>query len=188
MSFMSDAEIAEIGFAEVGCDVLISRKASFYGASRITIGSNSRIDDFCVLSAGEGGISIGRHVHVSCLATLIGAGRIELRDFSTCSVKVSIFSSSDDFTGQAMTNPTVPDEFTRVTSGPVIIGRHVIIGTGSVILPNVHIADGASIGSLALVKEDLAECAIYGGVPAKRISARSTDFLELEKQMNARTG
>ena len=39
---------------------------------------NSRIDDFCVLSAGEGGIEIGDYVHVAVFCMLIGAGKIKL--------------------------------------------------------------------------------------------------------------
>lgn len=65
MSFYSTKELVELGFAEVGQNVFISRKASFYGIERISIGNNVRIDDFCVLSAGEGGINIGNYIHIT---------------------------------------------------------------------------------------------------------------------------
>ena len=82
MGFMSDADLAAVGFAACGVDVKVSDKCSIYGAGRITIGSHVRVDDFCVLSAGEGGIVIGDHVHVAVFASLMGAARIELCDFS----------------------------------------------------------------------------------------------------------
>ena len=65
MAMLSQEAIEQMGFASVGKNVQISDRASFYGASRISIGSNVRIDDFCVLSAGVGGISIGQHVHIA---------------------------------------------------------------------------------------------------------------------------
>ena len=49
-SFYSEEELQQMGFAHVGHDVMISRKASIYGASNIWIGNHVRVDDFCVLS------------------------------------------------------------------------------------------------------------------------------------------
>ena len=114
MSFYGPDELQELGLGHVGRGVLLSRKASIYGASRIFIGDNSRIDDFCVLSAGEGGIEIGRHVHIAVMVTMIGRGRMTVGNLSTLSGLVSVYSSSDDYSGEHMTNPTVPEELTGV--------------------------------------------------------------------------
>lgn len=75
MSFYSTDELRKLGFYSVGSNVRISRKASFYGIERISIGSNVRIDDFCVLSAGLGGITIGNYIHIAVYSSLIGAGK-----------------------------------------------------------------------------------------------------------------
>ena len=80
-----------------------------------------------------------------------------------------------------MTNPIIPTEFTRVTHGDVNIGRHVIIGSGAIILPTVTIEEGVAIGALSLVKKNCTAFGIYLGSPAKRISERKQDLLELEK-------
>lgn len=184
MSFLNENSIAEIGFKNIGKNVKISDKASFYNPRNISIGDNTRIDDFCVLSAGEGGIEIGRNVHLSVGVTLIGSGKILLCDFSGLSAKCSVFSSNDDYSGRFMTNPTVNPKFTNVTTGDVIIGKHVVVGAGSIILPNVSIGDGASVGSLSLVKEDCKEFWIYVGVPVKAIKERKKDLLKFEKLYN----
>ena len=64
----------------------------------------------------------------------------------------------------------------------VIIGRHSIIGSGSVILPNIIVNDGASVGALSLVNKNLEEWCLYAGIPAKKIKNRSKDkILQLEK-------
>jgi galactoside O-acetyltransferase len=80
MGVLNQSAIDAIGFASVGHNVRISDKASFHGADRITVGSNVRSDDFCVLSAGLGGIVIAEYVHLAVYTALIGAGRITVSD------------------------------------------------------------------------------------------------------------
>ena len=187
MAMLSREAIEQMGFAAVGENVRISDRASFYGTARIALGDNVRIDDFCVLAAGVGGISIGRHVHIAVYASLIGAGKITLSDFSGLSSRVSIYSSSDDYTGATMTNPTVPSEYTGVTHADVFLGKHVIVGSGSVILPGVTLEEGAAVGALSLVTKHCEAFGIYAGNPARRIKERRRDLLELERRFMAST-
>lgn len=179
---LSNEAIAELGFASVGENVQISDKVSFYGTSRISIGNNVRIDDFCILSAGEEGIRLGDYIHIAAFCSLIGKASIELDDFSGLSSRVSIYSSSDDYSGEYMTNPTIPSKFTNVIHAAVYIGKHVIIGSGSVILPNVTLEDGVAIGALSLVTKSCEKFGIYAGNPAKRIKSRKYNLLDLEKK------
>ena len=180
MTMLSEDQVSAIGFAEVGKNVQISAKASFYGASRIKIGNNVRIDDFCLLSAGAGGIEIGNYIHVAAYSLLIGAGKIRLSDFSGLSSRVSIYSSSDDYSGGFLTNPTVPSDYTNVSHADVFIGKHVIVGSGSVILPGVTLHNGVAIGALSLINKSCEEFTIYAGNPAKKIKNRKRDLLEVE--------
>jgi dTDP-4-amino-4,6-dideoxy-D-glucose acyltransferase len=183
MSLLNQQQITDMGFASVGNNVMLSDKASYYNCGNIRLGNNVRIDDFCVLSAGKGGIIIGNYVHVAVYSSIIGGGKIVLEDFSNLSSRVSIYSSSDDYSGAALTNPTVPKEFTNVQHANVTVCRHVIIGAGSVILPGVTIEEGAAIGALSLVKKDCKSFGIYVGVPVNRIRNRQRDLLELETKL-----
>lgn len=185
MGFLTRDAAEALGFAELGSNVLISDRASFYGTKHIKIASNVRIDDFCVLSAGERGIEIGSYVHIAVGALLIGAGKITLSDFSGISSKVSIYSSSDDYTGEALTNPTIPSKFTKVNHDDVFLGKHVIIGSGSVVLPGVKLEEGVAVGALSLIHKDCHAFGIYAGNPAKRIKERKKDLLHLEQQLLA---
>ncbi|AJQ99761.1 Galactoside O-acetyltransferase [Enterobacteriaceae bacterium bta3-1] len=183
MPFMTKQQIKDVGFASVGEDVYISINASFYGASRIHIGNHVRIDDFCVLSAGAGGINIGNYIHIAVYSSLIGAGKIVLHDYANISSRVSIYSSNDDYSGDFMTNPMVPIELTNVTHKPVTVGMHTIIGAGSIILPGVTTGVGVAIGALSLIKENCDPFSVYAGRPAKKIKSRNKKMLELQKNL-----
>lgn len=182
MSFMTPDEIAVLGFRHVGANCLLSSKASFYNCSNISIGNNVRIDDFCVLSAGEGGIDIGNYIHIAVYSSLIGKDLITLKDFSNISSKVSIYSSNDDYSGLTMTNPMVPEEFKNVSHAPVIIDKHVIIGSGSIVLPGCRIHIGSAVGALSLVTKDIPEFEIHTGVPARKMKKRNKNLLDLEQE------
>lgn len=182
MAWLTDEQVREMGFARIGNNVMLSDKASYYNCKNIRINNNVRVDDFCVLSAGKGGIDIGNYIHIAVFSSLIGAGNISLADFCNISSRVSIYSSNDDYSGASMTNPTVPAEFTNVQNAEVKIGRHVIIGAGSIILPGVTLEEGVAVGALSLVKKACKSFGIYMGVPAKRIGERKRDLLELEKK------
>jgi acetyltransferase-like isoleucine patch superfamily enzyme len=183
MAWLTNEQIKEMGFASIGSAVLLSDKASYYNCKNIRLGNNVRVDDFCVLSAGTGGIDIGNYIHIAVFSSLIGMGRITLADFSNISSRVAIYSSNDDYSGASMTNPTVPAEFTNVQHADITIGRHVIIGAGSIVLPGVTLEEGVAVGSLSLVKKDCKSFGIYMGVPAKRMGERRRDLLELEKKL-----
>lgn len=184
MAFYSEHELTEIGFASYGNNVLISNKTSIYNPSKISIGSNVRIDDFCVLSAGEGGIEIGDYIHIAVFCSLIGAGKISLGDFSNLSSRVSIYSSNDDYSGVTMTNPTVPSQYTGVIHADVFLGKHVIVGSGSVLLPGIILEEGVAVGALSLVTNNCESFGIYAGNPAKLVKRRKRDLLELEKHFS----
>ena len=135
-SYYTEQELKELGFAELGEHVQISRKVSIYGASQMRIGNHVRIDDFCVLS---GKITFGNYIHIAVMTALFGGtAGITLEDFSAISSRCAVYATTDDYSGEYMTNPTVPEEYTNVINAPVRIGKHAIIGTGSTILQGDH--------------------------------------------------
>ena len=182
MNYTTD-ELASIGLAEFGCNVLIHRSVELIAPERIFLRDNVRIDCFSILSAGSNGIHVGSQVHLGASSYIFGGGgKVVFEDFSGLSSRVSIYTASDDYSEGFLTNPTVPERYKKVTRGPVTLRRHVIVGVGSVIMPGVEIGLGASVGALAFVNRSVPEFSIVAGNPAKSIGERSRALLELERK------
>lgn len=180
MGWLSRETLDEMGFKSLGRDVKISDRASIYEPHRMSIGDFSRIDDFCVLS---GSISLGRNVHIAVQCNLAGGDPgIAMDDFSGLAYGVQVFAQSDDYSGVYLTNPTVPEAYKVILKKPVRLGRHVIVGANSVILPGVDIADGCSVGAMSMIQKSTEPWGIYVGSPARRIRTRSDNLLKLEAQ------
>lgn len=180
MSFLSREQLMNMGFRSLGRNVLISEKASIYGANRITIGNNVRIDDFTVLS---GDITIGRNVHVSVFCNIsAGDAGVTFDDFSGLASGCHVFAESDDYSGQSLTNPTVPESYRLVTRKPVHIGRHCIVGSGSRVFPGVTLGEGCSVGAMSKVTRSTEAWSVYAGTPARRIRNRERTLLQREQE------
>ena len=52
---------------------------------------------------------------------------------------------------------------------PIVVGNDVWFGRQSIIMPGVHIGDGAVVGARSVVTKDVPPYAVVGGVPAKVI-------------------
>jgi galactoside O-acetyltransferase len=176
------------GFAFAGDRVAIDPTARVIGAERVSLGSNVRIDAFVVLSAGAGGIVIGDYVHIGAHGFLAGSARIQIEDFVALSGRVSIYSSSDEYSGEGMVGPTLPSDVRQVTNAPVTIRKHCVIGAGSVVLPGVTLAEGVAVGAMSLVRDDVGPFEMVAGIPAKRIGTRGRTVLELERRLRKAGG
>lgn len=61
------------------------------------------------------------------------------------------------------------------SKGDTVIGNDVWIGHKAVIMPGVHIGDGAIIGSFSVVTKNVAPYTINGGNPSNEIRKRFTE-------------
>lgn len=179
-SFYNEEELKSIGFAQIGKNVKISKKASIYTPEDITIGSNVRIDDFTILS---GKIDIGNYVHISAYVALYGKYGIKIGNYSGCSPRSIIFSATDDFSGEYMISPMVPEEYTNVIGGEVVLEDFTQLGANTIVMPKSVIHKGSVTGAFSFVNRDLEEWGIYAGIPVKKIKERSKSLLEKPKNI-----
>ena len=182
-SFFDEEELRQQGFKSVGCNVLVSRKASFYSTDNMEIGNYVRIDDFCFLS---GKIILGNYIHIATGCILYGSTKgIIMEDFSAISPRSVVHADSDDYSGNSLTNPMVDIEYRNVTFATVYVRKHAIIGSGCTILPGVDIGEGCAIGAMSLVRSSTRPWTINYGVPCREIKERSRHILDLEQQFLA---
>jgi acetyltransferase-like isoleucine patch superfamily enzyme len=180
MSFLSEEELKLLGCKALGTDVRISRYARLYNVEQMTIGNHVRIDDFCILSAGEAPFILEDYIHISAGVKIFGQYGFHMKSYSNISVDSRVFTQSDDFSGDAMIGPMAPVSHRKVYGAPLVIEKHVVIGAGSTILPCCTIGEGAAFGAHSLLKGVYEPWGIYAGSPAKHIKERSKKVLELE--------
>ena len=177
-SFYSRDELAGLGLKSYGENVLISRFARFYSPGTIEIGSHVRIDDFCILS---GTIKLGSHIHISAYSALYGKFGIVMEDYSGLSPRCTVFSATDDFSGDYLIGPMINESLTNVTGGEVRIGRYVQLGSGCTVMPAVNIGEGVAVGAMSLILQGLDPWKIYKGIPAFYHKERSKNLLRKYK-------
>ena len=173
-SFYSDDELINIGFKKIGTNCNISRYARFYTPKSIEIGDNVRIDDFCILS---GSIILKNNIHISAFSALYGSGGIIMEDYTGLSPRCSIFSATDDFSGDYLIGPHNPIEFTNVRKGLIRFEKFCQLGANTIVLPGVIFGEGSVTGALSLVNEATKPWMIYIGIPAKALKKRSKKLL-----------
>jgi acetyltransferase-like isoleucine patch superfamily enzyme len=177
--YYTNEELKYCGFKKIGNNVMIHENVNIYGIENISIGDHVRIDPYASIIA-NGFVSIGSYVHIGSYCLLIGAEGITMENFSGLSQGVKIYTRSDDYSGEHLTNPTVPERYLGIKKGPVQLKKHVIVGANTVILPGVKVGEGSSVGAMSLVTKSLQSWGIYAGIPAKKIKIRSRKLIELE--------
>lgn len=182
IGYYTPGELTALGI-EHGKDVLISKKVSLY-VQRLCIGDQVRIDDFCILI---GDIEIGSFVHIGAYTQLSGSSKIIIEDFCNLSSRVSLFSRSDDYSGNFMAGPMIDAKYTNITHGLIVVKKHVIVGSGSSIMPGVTLATGTAVGAASFINRDTDPWSIYAGVPAKKMKDRAQTILALEQDMQHAT-
>lgn len=119
---------------------------------QLHIGEGTVLNGECYINA-QGGVSIGRYCHA-------GKG-------------LTIYSSNHNHRSSV----AIPYDETDVLR-PVTIGDCVWIGANVSILPGTTIGDGAIIAMGAVVRGNVAACAIVSGNPAKVVGSRDQETFE----------
>lgn len=171
--FLTDLQLNSLKFKYLGKDVKISDKASIYGAQNISIGDQSRIDDYTVLSAGSGGIIIGTQVHISTHVTIIASkAKVDIGNHCSVAAKSTVLSTSENYDGSVLMNPCHKNEDREVINEAVEMKDYSIIAVGVFVMPGVVIGFNTAVGAMSFVNKSLDENGIYIGIPAKFIKRR----------------
>ena len=151
----------------------------------LIIGNETVVDDFALLYASGKGIKLGNFCHITAHCTLFAGGLIEFGDFSAIGPNGVILASTDDYKGEGFVGLAVfGPKYRNHQEKDVIIGRHVHIGAGSIIMPGVTLGDGCSIGAGSLVTKSMPEWTICYGSPCKPIKDKPREKqLQMEREL-----
>ena len=180
--WLSKRKIKELCDVYTDEEILISDTVQIY--SKIEIYGKVRIDDFVKISAPL--ILIGYN-HISSFCCLSGQKTIVMKEFSGLSSHCQLFTSSDNYT-ETLTNPTVPDAYKNIIHSGIILGKHVIVGANSVLLPGVVCNNFSSVGAMSLVKEDVSEGWMVAGIPATKIKQREVKSIKYYEKILKKQG
>lgn len=179
--YYSNKELFEIGFRSLGKHVLISRTCQIYSPKTISIGDRVLIDDFTIMN---GNIEIGSYVHINSNCELHTGDNSSIRicDYAGISSHSSVYALTDDFVGPYMSHPVIPFRFRNVIEQDVVLGKYVLIGTHSVVLPGANLGEGCSFGANSLINKSTPPGGVYVGAPIKWLCAREIEGIQRKEQ------
>ena len=82
-----------------------------------------------------------------------------------------------------MVSPMVPEEYTNVTGGIVTLEKFVQLGANTVVMPNLTIGEGTSVGAMSFVNKSLNKWGIYVGIPCKKLKDRKRNIENLSENL-----
>lgn len=160
---------------EIGKGVTLSKYSSINATvkKKVTIGDNfslgeqSRIEGFGVLSNLGESITIGKNVGISSNSLLSVRGNVTIGDDVIIGPYFSLHSENHNFN-----SIDIPIRLQDVTRKDVNIEDDVWIGAKVTVLAGVTIKRGSVIAAGSVVTKDTTEFGVYAGVPARRIKER----------------
>jgi len=173
--------------AALGEDAIIGKTVRIRKPGRCRIGAHSIIDDFSYISCG---ITVGRFTHIGEQAIMIGGeAHITVGDFVNIAPGCRLIASSHDFLEGGLCGPTIPEAFsTPAITADIHVADHVLLGTGTVVLPGCRLPEGLATGAMTLITPalKLEPWTCYLGIPARPFKLRnSARILETAGQLNA---
>lgn len=146
----------------VGCIPFHCIRLFFYVLAGVKISRGSRIHMHARFY-NPSNISIGSGTIIGEGVVLDGRGKLTIGNHVDIATDVMIYNCEHDV--QSSTFESICED--------VVIGDYVFIGPRAIILPGVTVGRGAVVGAGAVVTKSVENFDIVGGVPAKKIGART---------------
>ena len=141
--FYTEPELYAMGFKKLGKNIKIARTATIENPEGVSIGNNSVISDYCLITGEE--INIGNWTHIGHYSHLSGkGGSITFGDFVGIAGRCSFYTEADDFKREGLHYPAL-DIFRNPLTGPIKLDNLVLMGAGCLVLPNVEVQEGVTV-------------------------------------------
>jgi acetyltransferase-like isoleucine patch superfamily enzyme len=171
-------------FGSFGSQSWLKSPDQIVGPKNIWIGNNTRIEKGSVLYAIQeyadvhlsGTITIGNDVYINRFFNASSADKIRIGNRVTCGSNVSMFNYDHGWLDIHRDINSTP----LLVHGEIDIGDETWIGNNTVILGKVKIGKHCVIGAGSIVTKDLPDYSIAVGNPAKIVKKYSQDTLTWE--------
>lgn len=135
------------------------------------------------LATIRGDVSLGKCTYVSGYAEMRGIGSaVRIGNYCSVARGVKILSAGQVHDLDAIStfpfyliDPELERADTLAQRRDVVIGNDVWIGVDAIVMPGIHVGDGAVIGAGAVVTRDVEPFQIVAGVPAKALRKRFSE-------------
>jgi acetyltransferase-like isoleucine patch superfamily enzyme len=147
----------------------IAKTAQLEDRKNITLGTDTFIDQHCILRPAGGKIAIGERTYIGPFSIIMATGGVEIGGEVMVGPH-TVFASGNH---EIMKNELPMQAYPMVSRGPIIVEHDVWIGAHCLICDNVTVKTGCVIAGGAVVTKSTEAYGIYAGVPAKKIGSRA---------------
>jgi len=126
--------------------------ARIINADCLELGDNVQIDDFVFLNAEERTV-LENNTCLHAGTRAIGGGRLILKQNSVVTYNCVLVTGYSRYTSHMSTR--VPKEAKDTLSGTIQIGCEAFVGSGSIVMPDVTLGEGAVVAAGSYIDEDV---------------------------------
>lgn len=156
-------------FARIGQNVIIETGVLVFHPENVEIGDGVYVGHYTILKGYyRGRMMIGDGTWIGQQCFFHSAGDLSIGRNVGIGPGVKIITSS-----HAEEGISKPILHSCIQTAPVVIEDNADLGVGSIILPGVHVGQGAQVGAGAVVASDVPPYAVVAGVPARLIRMRA---------------
>jgi acetyltransferase-like isoleucine patch superfamily enzyme len=146
----------------------VDRTAILNDLSKISIGKNTEIKQYCIIYTFEKPMLIGENVQINPFTVIFGNCGLTIGNNVIIAPHCMIVTGNHEYR-QLHTPMRFSGSFTK---GPITIEDDVWIAANCTIGDGVKIGRGAVVAANSFVNKDVEAYDIVGGVPAKKIGSR----------------
>ena len=176
--YWNKEDLMRMGVSCEGDNIYVSKTVRITDPHNLMLFDNTKIHQFCVLHS-NGPMALGPYLTVLPFCYFNSWFGLVIKGYTTISARVSIYSASDDYSGEYIVHNEAPDGCNNILGGVVTLEKGVVVGTGSsiVAVDDLVMGVGSGLGAHSFLKDSVPEYELYAGVPAKFLRRRDKGWV-----------
>lgn len=179
LEYMGDNIRNDIKFC--GKDVVFYPLCKLIRSQNAQIDDYTRILDYTFIDAGKS-LIIGKHSMITWQVVIEGGANTKIGDRVFIGPGSKILTSTYALHGFYAAE-FIPEGTHKIEYGDITIDDDAYIGANCIVMPGVHIGEGAVAGAGCLVNKDLEPWGIYVGTPCKKVGDRRKPDDDISKKL-----